>query len=129
MKITTTRELGAYGERLANRYLTESGLVVVDRNWRCVRGEIDIVAVENLALVVCEVKTRSSESFGMPFEAVGRQKLRRLRLLAGLWVEQRASQVSWPGPRRSIGDLRIDVVSILRGSAGPITVAHLRGVE
>lgn len=129
MQITTTRELGAYGERLATRYLTDHGFVVVDRNWRCVRGEIDIVAVEGRALVVCEVKTRSSETFGMPFEAVGRQKLRRLRLLAGLWVEHRAGQVSWPGSPRSIGDLRIDVVSILRGAAGPITVAHLRGVE
>ena len=129
MQITTTRELGAYGERLATRYLTDHGFDVVDRNWRCVRGEIDIVAVEGRALVVCEVKTRSSETFGMPFEAVGRQKLRRLRLLAGLWVEQRAGQVSWPGASRSIGDLRIDVVSILRRAAGPITVAHLRGVE
>ena len=129
MEITTTRELGAYGERLAARYLTDHGLVVVDRNWRCVRGEIDIVAVEGQALVVCEVKTRSNETFGMPFEAVGRQKLRRLRLLAGLWVDEQAARVSWPGPPRSIADLRIDVVSIQRRAAGPITVAHLRGVE
>lgn len=129
MEITTTRQLGAYGERLAIRYLTDHGFVVVDRNWRCVRGEIDIVAVEGRALVVCEVKTRSSETFGMPFEAVGRRKLRRLRVLAGLWVDHRAAQVSWPGRPRSIADLRIDVVSILRPAAEPITVAHLRGVE
>jgi len=54
-----TRALGAYGERLAVRYLLEQSVEILDRNWRCVRGELDIVAREGPALVVCEVKTRS----------------------------------------------------------------------
>lgn len=125
----TRQELGDYGERLAARYLTESGFAVLDRNWRCVRGEIDIVAIEGAHLVVCEVKTRSSDSFGMPFEAVGRHKAHRLRVLAGLWVEQRSGQVQWPGVRRGVGALRLDVVSILRPPDRPALLTHLRGVQ
>lgn len=129
MQRMTNRALGDYGEALAARYLTDAGFVVLDRNWRCQRGEIDIVAIEGVHLVVCEVKTRSSESFGMPFEAVGRHKALRLRVLAGLWVEHRSGQVPWPGARRGVGALRLDVVSILRPNDRPASVTHLRGVQ
>lgn len=129
MDTTTTRDLGDYGERLAARYLTEQGFTVLDRNWRCVRGEIDIVATEGRCLVVCEVKTRRSEAFGAPFEAVGRRKVRRLRRLAGQWLEQRADAIAWPGGARGTDDVRIDIVSILRPAVGPVTLTHLRGVE
>ena len=62
----------------------DTGFTILDRNWRCARGEIDIVARDAAALVVCEVKTRSGAQlqFGAPFEAVTRQKLQRLRRLA-----------------------------------------------
>ena len=66
----TARALGDYGERLACRYLLGQGLTILDRNWRCARGEIDIVALDGRCVVVCEVKTRTSEAFGAPFEAV-----------------------------------------------------------
>ena len=69
------RALGDYGERLACRYLAGRGFTILDRNWRCARGELDIVARDGDALVVCEVKTRSDEGFGAPFEAVTRRKL------------------------------------------------------
>ncbi|MSY98262.1 MAG: YraN family protein, partial [Actinobacteria bacterium] len=62
--------LGQYGEEVAARYLSGLGMKVIERNWRCEFGEIDIVASEGIALVVCEVKTRSSEAFGSPFEAI-----------------------------------------------------------
>lgn len=123
MDSTATRALGEYGERLARRYLREQGLTILDHNWRCVRGEIDIVARDDGDLVVCEVKTRSSELFGAPFEAVTRQKVRRLRRLAGLWVESRPAE---EGP---LGTLRLDVVSILRPTGGPARITHLRGVQ
>lgn len=129
MQRMTSRELGDYGEALAARYLVENGFVVLDRNWRCGRGEIDIVAIEGAHLVVCEVKTRSNDRFGAPFEAVGRHKALRLRVLAGLWVEQRSRQVAWPGVRRGVGALRLDVVSILRPADRPASVTHLRGVQ
>ena len=62
----STRALGDYGERLACRYLLGQGLTILDRNWRCVRGEIDVVAVDGRELVVCEVKTRTSDAYGAP---------------------------------------------------------------
>ena len=55
---------GRYGEDVASRYLAEAGLVVLERNWRCPAGEIDIVARDGAALVVCEVKTRRDDAFG-----------------------------------------------------------------
>lgn len=122
MDIPGTRALGAYGEALACRYLVDRGFTILDRNWRCARGELDVVASEAAELVVCEVKTRTSERFGAPFEAVTRQKLKRLRALAGLWMEAHAD-----GPRHR--GVRIDVVSILRPSSGPARISHLRGVQ
>jgi putative endonuclease len=116
------RQLGDYGERLACRYLTETGFTIVERNWRCARGEIDIVAVDGSCLVVCEVKTRRSEAFGAPFEAVTPTKARRLRRLAGLWLAQATQDL------RTGDDLRIDVISILRPTGGRVRVEHLRGV-
>lgn len=119
---SAARALGAYGERLAVRYLTDHGLTIVDRNWRCVRGELDIVALDDGHLAFVEVKTRSTEAFGAPFEAVTRLKLARLRMLSAMWRE--AAQPQW----RSIPG-RIDVVSILRPRTGPARIEHLKDVE
>lgn len=126
MDTSPTRALGAYGEELACRYLGDSGLTILDRNWRCARGEIDIVARDAAALVVCEVKTRSTERFGAPFEAVTRQKLARLRRLAMLWLDARPR-----AERRQLRgcDIRIDVISILRPRGGTAQITHLRGVQ
>lgn len=122
MDIPARRALGAYGEALACRYLTGCGFTILDRNWRCARGELDIVASDPAALVVCEVKTRTTERFGAPFEAVTRQKLRRLRTLAGLWLQAHPDGARHPA-------VRIDVVSILRPASGPARICHLRGVQ
>ena len=116
-------ELGAYGERLACRYLVEHGYTILDRNWRCVRGEIDIIAKGPGALVVCEVKTRTSELFGAPFEAVTRRKLGRLRLLAGLWLEGQ------PRGQHRRSQLRLDVISILKPPGCPPRLEHRIGVS
>ncbi|MGN6754344.1 MAG: YraN family protein [Intrasporangium sp.] len=120
--VPATRALGAYGERLAVRYLREHRLTILDRNWRCVRGEIDIVALDDGCLAFVEVKTRTTEAFGAPFEAVTRLKLARLRLLSGLWRD--AADARWRGR-----PARIDVVSILRPRVGPARIEHLRDVQ
>jgi putative endonuclease len=111
--------VGAYGERVAERFLVEAGLVVLERNWRCPLGEIDIVARDGQCLVVCEVKTRSSAAFGHPLEAVSAAKAARLRRLALAWVEARGVR-----PR----EIRIDLVAVLRSAQGPAEVNHLRAV-
>ena len=109
--------VGRYGENVAVRHLTDAGLQIIERNWRCPDGEIDIVASERGALVFCEVKTRSSVRYGTPAEAITRRKADRLRRLAYLWLQQHPG--GWP-------EIRFDVVSVLRSAAGAAVVEHVR---
>ncbi|MFN8146664.1 MAG: YraN family protein [Candidatus Nanopelagicales bacterium] len=112
--------LGRFGEDVAVRHLEDDGYVVLDRNWRCEIGEIDIVAREHDVLVVCEVKTRSSLRHGSPFEAITERKLHRLERLGIAWM--RAHSVR---PR----SMRIDIVAVLRPPSGPMVVDHVRGLS
>lgn len=111
--------VGAYGERLVARSLAEQGWTVVDRNWRCELGEIDIVAVDGDCLVVVEVKTRRSDAFGGAIEAVTRRKLARLRKLAASWLAVHGGGFS---------AVRVDVVAVTLPRAGRAHVDHLRAV-
>jgi putative endonuclease len=113
------RALGEYGERLAERHLVAQGMVVLDRNWRCQVGEIDLVLRDGRVLVVCEVKTRSSTAFGHPLEAVTEAKADRLRELAVRWVE--AHGVRPEG-------VRIDLVGVLMQPRGRPVLEHVRGI-
>ncbi|GAB3664496.1 YraN family protein [Actinocorallia lasiicapitis] len=80
------QELGRRGETAAALYLTDLGWTVLSRNWRCKEGELDIVAFDGRHHVVCEVKTRSSDAYGTPAEAITRAKAARLRRLAHRWA-------------------------------------------
>ncbi len=111
--------LGAFGESLAARHLTQQGMVLLDRNWRCEAGEIDLVLRDGQVLVVCEVKTRSSTAFGDPLEAVTDVKVSRLRRLAAAWIRDRHVHPS---------DIRIDVVGVLKPQRGPAQIEHVAGV-
>jgi putative endonuclease len=113
------QSLGAYGERLAARHLAAAGMVVLERNWRCDAGEIDLVLRDGDVLVVCEVKTRSSLRFGTPHEAISDAKLDRLRRLAERWMAERQVRAR---------DVRVDLVGILRPRRGPSVVDHVRGI-
>jgi putative endonuclease len=112
--------LGKEGEQAAVSYLEGCGFRILDRNWRCADGEIDIVAAERRTFVVCEVKTRSGTRYGTPLDAVGHAKRRRLRKLAALWLA---------GHGVRFDHIRIDVLGLLRDGAGGFTVEHVRGVE
>jgi putative endonuclease len=114
--------VGAYGERLATRFLVESGMEILARNWRCEQGEIDIVAMDDACLVIVEVKTRRSLAFGSPVEAVTPVKAARLRRLAARWLTEHRPLVG------SVADVRIDVVGVLRPAGGPAQIEHLVGV-
>jgi putative endonuclease len=111
-----TTELGKRGEDLAAVYLTDHGLRVLDRNWRCREGELDIVARDGEALVFCEVKTRRGVGYGHPAESVTATKQRRLRLLAQRWLAAHDEHAP---------DLRFDVVGILVPATGLPIVTHL----
>jgi len=112
--------LGRYGEEVAARHLESDGFVVIERNWRCDQGEIDIVARDGDVLVICEVKTRSSTRYGSPFEAVTERKLHRLERLGMRWMREHGVR-----PHR----MRVDIVSVLRPPTGRQVVEHVRGLS
>lgn len=111
------RAIGEWGERLAERHLTAQGLVVLNRNWRCAEGEVDLILRDGADVVFCEVKTRRSHTFGTPAEAIGPDKVRRLRRLAHRWLAE-----SGVRPR----EIRFDVVEVLPQSQGAPVVEHIR---
>jgi putative endonuclease len=111
--------LGRRGERLAEQFLTAAGLEIVDRNWRCTQGEIDLIARDGDALVFVEVKTRTSTAFGHPLEAITSVKLARLRRLAAAWCAEHDARA------RSI---RLDAVAVLAPPSGEPIIEHLRGI-
>ena len=105
--VTSARQsLGAKGEAQAARWFQDNGYQVVDRNWRCREGEIDLIVRLRRTIVFCEVKTRSSDAYGLPAEAVTRAKRDRLRHLAAKWLAQSSI--------RPVG-IRFDVAAILDG--------------
>lgn len=110
--------LGRRGEDVAADYLTDAGLVVLSRNWRCREGELDLVATDRERLIVCEVKTRSGTGYGEPAEGVTPVKAARIRRVTASWL--RAHRVGWC-------EIRFDVVAVLCPPEGPLTVEHLRG--
>ena len=116
--------LGIYGENVAVAHLVGAGFTILDRNWRCEIGEIDIVARDGSTLVVCEVKTRSSTRFGVPLEAVTPRKAARLRRLAARWLQDQSVRRESVRP----DEVRIDLVGVLRSDRGAAHVDHVRGV-
>lgn len=111
--------VGAYGERVAVAHLVAAGMVILERNWRCPAGELDIVARDGDTVVFCEVKTRTGTGYGSPLEAVTARKAARLRRLAAAWLHERDLRVP---------DIRIDLVGVLRPRRGAAQVEHVRGV-
>lgn len=119
MTYARNQALGRYGEGVAAQHLESLGMVVLERNYWCRFGEIDIVARDGSTLVICEVKTRTSISHGTPFEAVTGRKAARLRRLAAHWLEEHAVEPP---------SVRIDVVSVLVPRRGAPCVERVAGV-
>jgi putative endonuclease len=105
--------LGASGEAAVAAHYAARGFDLLARNWRCSDGEIDLIVRRGGLCVFCEVKTRSSQAFGAPVEAVTFAKQRRLRRLAGRWLSENAGARS--GAPVGGYDVRFDVASVLRG--------------
>lgn len=116
---TPRQALGAYGERVAARHLEAAGLEVVERNWRCSEGEIDLVLRDGDVLVVCEVKTRTGEEGAGPHEAITPAKLERLTRLAERWQVDRSVRAP---------EVRIDLVAVHHPARGAARVEHVRGL-
>jgi putative endonuclease len=112
-------DLGRRGENLATDHLLATGYSIIERNWRCSQGEIDIVAFRNGEIVFVEVKTRSSLAYGHPLEAITVAKLARLRRLAGAWCR------AHPDVR---AEVRIDAIAIVAPTRGLVEIEHLERV-
>ncbi|MDR3541103.1 MAG: YraN family protein [Desulfosporosinus sp.] len=98
------QSLGRSGEAFAVRYVTESGLYIIAQNYRCPKGEMDIIARDGEALIFIEVRTRRSSYRGWGEETITRQKARRLQAIASYYVLQQG-YINWPS-------IRFDVVAI-----------------
>lgn len=107
--------LGARGEDVAVEFLIDAGLEIVERNWRCRYGELDVVATSGDRIVFVEVKTRSGVGYGSPAESVTFAKQRRIRVLAMQWLADSG---------RSWSRVRFDVVAVLIGRDGEPSVEH-----
>ena len=113
------RLLGERGETIAARHLTRLGMVLLDRNWRCEVGEIDLVLRDGQVLVICEVKTRTSTDYGSPLEAVNQVKADRLKRLAFRWLREHDCHPV---------DVRVDVVGVLAPPGRPVEIEHVEGI-
>jgi putative endonuclease len=119
--VTASRQaLGALGEQVAVDHLLEVGLRILQRNWRCRYGELDVIAADgDHTVVFVEVKTRAGDGFGGVEQAVTPRKLRRIRQLAGIWLAGQDGRWS---------RLRIDVIGVRVGRTRVPEVMHLQGV-
>ena len=116
--MNTNKSVGKYGEDRATDFLERLGYQVLERNWRCNSGEIDIVARDHDCLVFAEVKTRTRVGFGHPFEAITKTKMQRMRHLVGEWC--RAHEIA------SV-QVRLDAISVLL-TGGRVHIEHLKQV-
>ncbi|MCK2021887.1 YraN family protein [Microbacterium sp. kSW2-24] len=111
-------DLGRAGEERAARHLVGAGYTLLDRNWRCAQGEIDIVALQGEDLVFVEVKTRRTIDYGHPFEAIDARKKRRMWGLAHAWAV--AHPLHARGRR-----IRLDVVGIVGHDPSSGSLEHV----
>jgi putative endonuclease len=110
------KNLGCDGEELAAKFLKKKGYRIVARNYKTRIGEIDIIAKDGDTTVFIEVKTRTNDSFGYPFEAVNKNKRQKLKNLALLFLKTH--------PKECNG--RFDVISISHTRNGEKTIEHIK---
>ena len=109
-------DLGRAGEDRASVHLQAAGYRILDRNWRTRDGEIDIVAERGSVLVVVEVKTRRSDLYGDPLEAIDVRKRARLWRLATAWRQAHPE---------AAGELRLDAIAITGPDPASAALVHL----
>lgn len=103
--MTAARQaLGRYGEDRVERWYTQRGYRLIERNWRGASGELDLIVTDGRELVVCEVKTRSNDRFGSGFDAITERKQQRIRRLTAQYVRENGG---WSGP------IRFDAASVM----------------
>jgi putative endonuclease len=113
------QQVGKRGEDLACDELRRQGMEILERNWRCSVGEIDVVAVDGTTLVFCEVKCRTGLGFGHPLEAITYAKRRTLRQLAAIWMREHRAQTS---------SIRLDAIGVVMLPGQEPSLTHVRAI-
>ncbi|MBD3251841.1 YraN family protein [Candidatus Uhrbacteria bacterium] len=113
------RSLGTRGEQYAADFFVERGYQILDRNWRCREGEIDLVIRRGEELRFVEVKTRASERAGFPEESVTQEKLEHLEAVMASYLASTSQEV----------EVHLDVLAILIAPNGAFTVDYLEDVD
>ncbi len=106
-------DLGNQGEKIAAHFIIKKGYRILETNWRYNKDEIDIIAMDGKELVIVEVKTRSTETFGFPEDAVDKNKEKFLIRATEKYIEENNLDV----------DVRFDIVSIIH-NRNNITIRH-----
>lgn len=118
------------GENLAVKILHDQGYLVLERNWRCRFGEIDLVAwdKQNRILAFVEVKSRYSDLFGGARWAINAQKYRRMRALVGCWLAYPHSDQKIVGYKQQAKTVRLDLIAVDIAQSGPVKVTFTKGI-
>ena len=120
----TRNEIGATGETLAALELQNQGMEILDRNWSCRWGELDVVALDRTdgvrTAVFCEVKCRTGCNYGDPLESITYAKVRRLRQLSAEWLRQHTGL--------SIDAVRLDAIGVLLQRDHQPVLVHITGI-
>ncbi len=110
------KRLGDWGEEQAANYLKSKGLVILERKYRCKIGEMDLVAFDGEYLVFIEVKTRTSNAYGFPVEAVGKKKQNKYIQMASIYAKEKGLHGR---------PFRFDIVEVMAGRQGQGTINHI----
>lgn len=108
--------MGREGENIAADYLTQKNFRIIERNYRCRMGEVDIIGIFLKELVFIEVKTRSNISFGYPYEAVDNRKILKIRRVAQHFIFERKLYDL---------DVRFDIISIILNKDDRPKIEHI----
>lgn len=109
-------ETGRQGEALALDFILEKGYTLLEKNWRHLKSEIDLIAIDKDELVIIEVKTRSTAYFGEPEAAVDLRKQRQLIEGAAAYIEDNEIDMS----------CRYDIISIIMDGNTPAEIKHIK---
>lgn len=107
-------ETGRLGEEAAEMYLIDNDYFILERNWRFKRAEIDVMAMDGDCLVCVEVKTRSTDFFGLPDEFVDQRKMRMLVDAAGVFAQKMHHD----------GEIRFDIISVISSGPQALFIKH-----
>ena len=109
-------DIGKLGEEIACEYLKKKGYRIVHKGWRYKHLEVDMIIHDGPILVFVEVKTRSKDDYGMPYEAVDWRKQRKLDRAANIYISQTKYE----------GDIRFDIISILLNKEEKPKLSHIK---